>query len=58
MKTYIKIIGYSGMIIFIVLNIVNRLTTINDMIYVIVMILSLIMFIPLCVQEVLSLKNR
>lgn len=58
MKTYIKIIGYLGMIIFIVLNIVNRLTAINDMIYGIVMILSLIMFIPLCVQEVLSLKNR
>ena len=58
MKTYIKIIGYLGMFIFIVLNIVNRLTAINDMIYGIVMILSLIMFIPLCVQEVLSLKNR
>ncbi|MCC3866664.1 hypothetical protein [Terrisporobacter mayombei] len=58
MKTYIKIIGYLGMFIFIVLNIVNRLTAINDMIYGIVMILSLIMFIPLCVQEVLSLKNK
>ncbi|XAM37695.1 hypothetical protein TPHSE_19790 [Terrisporobacter petrolearius] len=58
MNMYIKIIGYLGMIIFIVLNIVSRLTDINDMVYVIVMIMSLIMFIPLCVQEVLSLKNK
>ncbi|WP_161618785.1 hypothetical protein [Terrisporobacter glycolicus] len=58
MKTYIKIIGYLGMFIFIVLNIVSRLTDISDVVYVIVMIMSLIMFIPLCIQEVLSLKNR
>lgn len=58
MKKNVTRIGYLGIIIFLLLNILNKMVTVSDIVYVVIMVISLIMFIPLCIQEVLSLKDK
>lgn len=58
MKKLIKPIGYLGLLLFISISIVDYYFIISDMISGVALVISVIMFLPMCIQEVMSLKNN
>lgn len=57
MKNKIKIAGYIGMSIFIITSILDKTTNINNKISTILMIVSLVLFIPMVIKELKSFKK-
>lgn len=52
MRKIIKVMGYLGMIIFIVISILNKMINISDKFFAILTIASFIMFLPMLIDEI------
>ena len=57
MKNKISIAGYIGMSIFIITSILDKTTNINNKISTILMIVSLVLFIPMVIKALKSFKK-
>ncbi len=57
MKKTLQIIGYLGMVIFIVASILDSMVNLNCMLSAILIIASLIMFLPMLIEEIKSIMK-
>ncbi|AOR25113.1 hypothetical protein [Clostridium taeniosporum] len=57
MKKRLQVIGYLGLIIFIVTCIFNKIVNFSDMFSAILMIGSFIMFLPMLIEEIKSVRK-